>query len=189
MKKRNAFILLVVAFTFWGLCCHAQSSKIQVTESSSVLQRFVGRWYPDKTGWHDQIDISINDGKLLLIMHTDEGDKRFEEVRVNESEPSIEWSYCDELEAVWSIGTWSETKREEIIVNLNRIVASCGVPTEVYQSHDEATHAKQEWKYFAVLVDDKLILSNGYKTDYFSPSGKLMFMKSRENRGIITYRK
>lgn len=189
MKKGNALLLLIAAFTLWGLNCHAQSSETQEKVSPLILQHYVGRWYPDRIGWHGCLDFSINDGKLILTMETDEGPKRFEDVKISESGTKIEWSYCDEIDAVWYIGTWSETKRKEIIVNINRIIASCGIPTEVYINHDEATHAKHEWKYSAEVVNDKLIMSNTSKIDYFSRSGELMFTKSMENKSIIKYRR
>lgn len=188
MKKRGV-ILLFIALVFSGLGCHAQMPEKQVKVSPNVLQQFVGRWYPDKLGWHGYLDLSINEGNLILTMQTTEGLKRFEEVRINEAETSIEWSYSEDIDAIWYLGTWSETNRKEIIVNTNRIVASCGIPTEVYVSHDEATHAKKKWCYLAVLANETLVLNVMSKTDYFSPSGELMFVKSQKNMSSIIYRK
>lgn len=122
-------------------------------------------------------------------MITDEGEKRFEEVKVNESEPAIKWSYSEESDALWYIGRWGETNRDEILVNVNHIYASCGLPTEIYRKGIEATHAVKEWKYMAVLVGDKLIINYGYQWDFLTPSNETVFTKSERYLSALTYRK
>ena len=121
-------------------------------DSASLLQQYVGCWYPDKLGWHGEIYITSDGNKLYLKMITDEGDMKFDEVEVNESEHSIHWAYSEESYAHWYIGKWGETNRNEILVDINHVYASCGVPTEVYSIGVEANHSVKEWKYMAVIV-------------------------------------
>jgi len=122
-------------------------------------------------------------------MSTDEGNKRFEEVKINESESSIEWSYKDESDALWYIGKWGETNRDEILMDINHINASCGVPTEVYRIGAEANHSVKEWKYMAVMINDELVISYGYKWDFLTPSNEKVFMKSNRFMSAFIYRK
>lgn len=187
MTKRKAVIF--VFLQVFGLCCFAQSEAGNESDSSSVLQKYVGCWHPNKPGWHGNITITTDGNKLYLTMLTDEGYKRFEEVKVNESEPSIEWSYKDECDALWYIGKRGETNRDEILVDINHINASCGVPTEVYRIGVEANHSVKEWKYMAVIVNDELIISYGYKWDFLTPSNETVFMKSNRYMSAFIYRK
>lgn len=183
--KRKA--ILFVFLQVLGLCCLAQSETGNDSDTSSVLQQYVGCWHPNKPGWHGKITITTDGNKLYLTMSTDEGYKRFDKVMVSESEPSIEWSYKEESDARWYIGKWSETNRNEILVNVNHIDASCGVPTEVYRIGVEANHAVKEWKYIAFMVNGKLVVNYGYKWDFFSPSNEKLFMKSERFLSPITY--
>ena len=187
MTKRKAVIF--VFLQVFGLCSFAQPEAGNDSDSSSLLQQYVGCWHPNKPGWHGNINITTDGNKLYLTMSTDEGYKRFEEVKVNESEPSIEWSYKDESDALWYIGKWGETNREEILLDINHINASCGVPTEVYRIGIEANHSVKEWKYIAVMVNDELVISYGYKWDFLTPSNETVFMKSNRYMSAFTYRK
>ena len=186
MMKRKT--ILFVFLQVFGLCCLAQSGA-GGSDTSSVLQQFVGCWHPNKPGWHGDISITTDGSKLYLTMTTDEGDKRFVEVKVNESEPSIKWSYSEKSDALWYIGRWSETNRDEILVDVNHIHASCGVPTEVYQKGVEANHSVKEWKYMAVLVNGELIINYGYKWNFLAPSNETVFMKSERYMSAFIYRK
>lgn len=78
-------IVITFLFLICGLGCHAQSIETQEKVSPLILQHYVGRWYPDRIGWHGCLDFSINEGKLVLTMETDEGPKRFEDVKISES--------------------------------------------------------------------------------------------------------
>lgn len=186
MKRKTVLFVFLQVF---GLFCLAQPETGNDSDSSSVLQQYVGCWHPNKPGWHGNINIAIDGDKLHLTMSTDEGYKQFEEVMVNESEPSIEWSYSEESDALWYIGKWRETNRDEILVDINHIHASCGVPTEIYRTGMEANHAVKEWHYFAVLVNDKLVVSYGYKWDFFAPSNEPLFMKSERYMSAFIYSK
>lgn len=186
MKRK---VIFLVFFQVFGLCCLAQSETNKNSDSSSVFQKYVGCWHPDKSGWHGDITISTDGSKLYLTMSTDEGCMRFEDVTVNESEPSIEWSYREESDALWYIGKWSETNRDEIIVDINHIHASCGVPTEIYRIGVEANHSVIEWKYMAIMVNDELVINYGYKWDFLTPSNETVFMKSKRYMSAFTYRK
>lgn len=185
--KRKA--ILFVFIQVFGLCCLAQSESVSNSDTSSVLEQFVGCWHPNKPGWHDDINITTDGSKLYLTIITDEGNMQFDEVEVNYSEPSIKWSYKEESEALWYIAKWHETNRDEIMVDINHIHASCGVPTEIYRRGVEATHAVKEWKYFAVVVDGKLIISYAYQWDFFAPSNEVVFMKSDRFMSAFIYRK
>lgn len=183
---RTTFLFLFLQL--FGIFCLAKSvtgSK----DSSSVLKQFEGVWHPDKPGWHGIIVIKSDGEKLYLTMKTDEGDKHFVDVEVNESEPSIEWSYCEESNAYFYIGKWRESNRDEIIVDVNHIYASCGVPTEIYSIGVEANHSVKTWKYMAVMADGNLIINFGYKWDFIAPSGEMVFMKSERYMSAFTYRK
>ena len=82
MKK----LLLCFAFIFVSIFGSAQVN-------------FCGHWNPSQYGWHAAIDIYLEEGKLSLRMLTEEGEKVFQDVTFNESEPSIEWSYNDVIHA------------------------------------------------------------------------------------------
>lgn len=187
MMKRK--VVIFVFLQVFGLCCFAQSETGNDSDSSSVLQQYVGCWHPNKLGWHGDITITTDGNKLYLTMSTDEGNKRFEEVKINESESSIEWSYKDESDALWYIGKWGETNRDEILMDINHINASCGVPTEVYRIGAEANHSVKEWKYMAVMINDELVISYGYKWDFLTPSNEKVFMKSNRFMSAFIYRK
>ncbi len=123
-------------------------------------------------------------------MKTEEGEMLFENVRFIESESSLDWSYNDKVKyAQWYIGTWGETNREEIILNADGIYGTSGVPTEVYKEGIEANHMKQCWSYHAVLVGDRLTISYGCKSDYYSSSEELLFTKVKRNVLAIIYYK
>lgn len=186
MKRK---VILFVFLHVFGLCCLAQPETVSTPNSSSVLQQFIGHWQPNMPGWHGDIDITTDENKLYLTMTTDEGTIHFEEVEINESEPSIEWSYSEETDALWYIGKWGETNREEILVDINHIHASCGVPTEVYSIGIEASHSVKKWKYMAVLVNNNLVISYGYQWDFLAPSNETVFMKSERHMSALTYRK
>ena len=183
-RETFLFVLLQV----FGLCCLAQPETCSL-DSSTVLKQFEGVWYPDKPGWHGIIVIKSDGKKLNLTMKTDEGDKHFENIEVNKNEPSFEWSYSEELEANFYIGKWRESNRDEIIVDVNHIHASCGAPSEVYSIGLEATHSKKEWYYMTVLLNNELILSYGYKWDFHAPNDELLFMKSERYMSALRYRK
>ena len=157
-------------------------------DTSSILEQYVGCWYPDVLGWHGEICITFDGNKLYLKMTTDEGDKIFEDVEVNESEHSIHWTYREQSYARWYIGRWKETNRNEILVDSNCIYASCGVPTEIYNIGVEASHSVKEWRYMAVVVNDELVVSYGYKWDFLSPANELVFMKLERYMSAFTYR-
>ena len=186
-------MFLFCLFNIIGVFCIAQSSATinpKSQKAPSDIQQFVGRWYPDKLGWHGPMDIYMKNNKLCLRMHTEEGELNFEDIVINESEPSIEWSYNDDVKyAQWYIGTWSETNRKEIILNVNGIYGSSGVPTEIFREGIEANHMKQCWKYFAVLDDDRLVLNYGSKSDYYSSTDELLFTKIKKNMLAINYYK
>ena len=184
--KRKCIILCILVSIF-GLYCYALSASNKAKESSTVLYDFVGHWYPDRPGWHKTIDITTNGKKLFLVMSTEEGKKRFKEVAFNESEPSIKWSYTDDIKGIWYIGKWSETKRNEIILQSDRFNASCGVPTEIYKHTDWSDHSKRTWKYEAKLVYGDLVIHFNYQWDFYSPSGELMFTKSNDHEMTIKY--
>ena len=180
----------VILFAFlqvFGLYCSAQSEKDSSSDTSSSLQQFIGCWHPNISGWHGDINITVDGDKLCLIMTTEEGEKRFDDVKYNPSEPSIKWSYSEESDAIWYIGKWRETNREEILVDVNHINASCGVPTEVYRIGVETNHSAKEWKYMAVMANGKLMVNYGYKWNFFSPSNDMLFMKSERFLSPITY--
>lgn len=182
-------VVILAFLQLFGLCCLAQSETGSGSDASSVLRQFVGCWHPNKPGWHGDINITTDGGKLYLTMTTDEGNKWFDEVKVNASEPYIEWSYCEESDALWYIGKWGETNREEIIVDVNHIHASCGVPTEIYHKGIEANHSVKDWRYVAVLVDGKLVISYGYKWNFVAPSKEVVFMKSERFMSAFKYSK
>lgn len=171
-----------------GLFSCLISSATNNQGATDSLQQYVGHWNPDRYGWHGAIDIDMNDGRLRLRMQTEEGEMLFENVSVNESESSLEWSYDDDVKyAKWYIGKWNETNRREIILNVNGIYGTSGVPTEIYEEGFEANHMKQCWKYHAVLVGDKLTISYGCKADYYSSSEELLFTKIKRNVMAINY--
>lgn len=180
-------ITLFVLISVFVLCCFALPQKSKAQDPSSVMKQFVGHWYPDRPGWHKTIDITTDGKKLFLVMSTEEGEKRFEKVAFNESEPSIKWSYTDDIKGIWYIGKWSETKRDEIILQLDRFNASCGVPTEIYKYADWSDHSKRLWKYEAKLLYGDLVIRYSYQWDFYSPSGELMFTKSNDHVMTIKY--
>ena len=179
--------ILLLCLCFFALMASAQD--IFNKGATKDLEQFVGLWHPNNAGWHGDISITTDGSKLYLTMTTDEGKKRFDEVEINYLEPSIEWSYKEESEALWYIAKWHETNREEIMVDVNHIHGSCGVPTEIYHRGVEANHSVKEWKYFAVVVDGKLIISYAYQWDFFAPSNETVFMKFERFLSALTYRK
>ncbi len=184
MMKR--IVVLFVFLQVFGYCL-AQSEDDRGLGALPVLQQFVGCWHPNISGWHGDINITVDGDKMCLVMTTDEGEKRFNTVIYNPSEPSIKWSYGEESDALWYIGKWRETNRDEILIDVNHINASCGVPTEIYRIGIEANHSVKEWKYIAFMVNGKLVVNYGYKWDFFSPSNEKLFMKSERFLSPITY--
>lgn len=162
-----------------------------ITDSNqSALQQFVGTWLPDKPGWHGKIDITTDGKNLYVKMETDEGNMQFGAVEVNKAEPSIEFSYSEEFDGLWFIAHWRESNRPEIMMDINHIQASCGVPTEIHQSGVEATHSVRDWKYSGVLVDDEtLVLNYGYMWNFLSPLRDSVFMKSDRYMSALKYRR
>ena len=123
-------------------------------------------------------------------MHTEEGKKFIGNVEVNESESSVEWSYNDDVKCGrWYIGTWDETGRKEILMNIDGIYGTSGVPSEIYETGLEATQMKCSWQYFAVLDKDKIVISYGCKCDYYSENNKLLFTKIKKIMSAIKYYK
>lgn len=172
MKK----LLLCFAFIFVSIFVSAQVN-------------FCGHWNPSQYGWHGAIDIYLEEGKLCLRMLTEEGEKVFQDVTFNESEPSIEWSYNDVIHAHWYIGTWSETKRKEIIFNYNGVYGTTGVPTKVYNEGIHADHMKQCWKYFAVLSKGVLKIKYACELEFYSATDELLFTKQNKDMPTLIYSK
>lgn len=164
------------------------SRTFENEDASATLNQFVGTWNPDKLGWHGPIVISYSDGKLHLKMRTEDGEMEFEDVRVCGKE--ISWSYCDEVKhAVWYLGEWRETKRTEILLDVDGIYGSSGVPTTVFQRGVMATSMRRCWEYHGTLVGEVLQVGYGSKSDYYSSSDEKLFDKVIRNDAALCYRK
>ncbi len=187
-SKGISRLILLVVLSICGMYCYAQKPVGNVKIISTVRQQLVGHWYPDRHGWHGPLYFVLEGDTLKLYMHTEEGKKFFYNVEVNESDPSIEWSYNDDVKyGRWYIGTWEETGRKEILMNSDGVYGTSGVPTEIYETGLEATQMKCSWKYFAVIEGDKIVISYGSKSDYYSEKNKLLFTKIKKIKSAIKY--
>lgn len=185
MKRLLISMICLLTATLYG---YAQLSSEDNNEKSPTINSFVGQWIPDKMGWHGTIDVMSKDGELYLYMDTEEGTKLFENVQINESEPSIKWSFEEEImNGTWGLGIWKETNQKEILLDYHGITASCGVPTEVFKEGGIAKKVKRHWKYFASMKYDRMIVSYGCKSDFFSSSDELLFSKIEKYNQAITY--
>ena len=185
MKMKKYLLLGVVAFLMGSF---ALSQTLNNGDIASDSNSFVGSWNPDKLGWHGSIVISYEGKNHHLTMNTEEGPIEFDDVQVRGKE--ISWSYRDEVKfANWYLGKWSESGRTEILLDVNGIYGTSGTPTTVYQRGVNATHMLRTWQYHGVLIEDRLVISYGSKSDYYSSDDELLFDKVLELPSAFSYLK
>lgn len=181
----KSLLLGVVAFLVSSL---GLSQTLKDGDAASVPNSFVGTWNPDRLGWHGSIEISNEGGKPRITMMTEDGLLEFDDVRVKGKE--IFWSYCDEVKfANWYLGKWSESGRTEILLDVNGIYGTSGTPTTIYHRGINATHMLRTWKYHGILIGDRLVISYGSKSDYYSSDDELLFDKVLDLPSAFSYMK
>ena len=78
---------------------------------------------------------------------------------------------------------------QEILLDVNGIYGTSGTPTTVYQRGVNATHMLRTWQYHGVLIEDRLVISYGSKSDYYSSDDELLFDKVLELPSAFSYLK
>lgn len=165
---------LVLVFV---LCILGTIPSFSQTEEE---MQFISVWTPSKnpSPW-GKIKISYNNGRLLLEMKSDEGLKKFTNVRIDNGilyatmEESTEYGY-------WKIGNWNRERNHILVSHSGASFSNYGTNGEATKIYSRGI-ATKERNFFQL----KLILNNGnlelyhcYFGEYINNNGTVLFTQS-----------